>query len=229
MVKVREERAFWAHQLHAKVLNSIGAVILQSHVCERAVKGGLPNSIDEVMRLKHMLHQLEGAARSLLLDGSKDPFENVSADTQRTVLEFRERFPSAVLEYSFTGSGHRVPARLAATVNAVLLEAVFNAIKHGHATRIDIDLNVHPGSILLRVRDDGRGFDVRHVGEVSGESPPAHYGLSSMRQLAESAGGNLAISSVPRRGTQVTLHVPWSPSPSVHPKTERRTAKSHSV
>jgi signal transduction histidine kinase len=60
------------------------------------------------------------------------------------------------------------------------------------------------GSIVVRISDDGQGFDVDAVLGVEGQ----HYGLHIMRERAESFGGRLQVVSAPGRGSQVTVYVP---------------------
>jgi signal transduction histidine kinase len=85
-------------------------------------------------------------------------------------------------------------------VGAILVEAVRNAARHASAETIRIEGVITSESGRLIVSDDGRGFDSR-------ADYPGHFGLVGMRERAAAIGGNIAISSVPGRGT--TLHVVW--------------------
>jgi signal transduction histidine kinase len=61
------------------------------------------------------------------------------------------------------------------------------------------------GHVALRVRDDGRGFD---PAQLAARRSEGHLGLSMLRDLSESAGGELRVTSEPGRGTLVELEVP---------------------
>jgi signal transduction histidine kinase len=80
-------------------------------------------------------------------------------------------------------------------------EALNNIAKHAGARAVVITLEESATELVLRVRDDGRGFD-------SGKSFPGHLGLHSMRERAASVGGVILISSAPGQGTEVTIRVP---------------------
>jgi len=80
-------------------------------------------------------------------------------------------------------------------------EALNNIAKHAGARAVVITLEASTGELVLRVRDDGRGFD-------AGKSFPGHLGLRSMRERAASVGGVVVISSAPGQGTEVTIRVP---------------------
>lgn len=76
-------------------------------------------------------------------------------------------------------------------------EAANNAIKHGHATHISIELSAPGGKIQLCIRDDGTGFQP--------EMPTAEtgMGLQIMRYRANMIGARLDIESAPGIGTQI--------------------------
>lgn len=85
-------------------------------------------------------------------------------------------------------------------------EVLVNAAKHAEATRVVISLRESDGYILLKVQDNGVGFD------SSRASPAADmnggFGLFNIRERLRSIGGMLDIDSVPGRGTSVSITVP---------------------
>lgn len=88
-------------------------------------------------------------------------------------------------------------------------EAVSNAVKHGKASRIEIQLNCESGQLALAVKDNGVGFS-----EVTGGKG---MGLLTMNYRAAMIGGALLIRRLAGRGTVVlcTFH----PTPAkLHPK-----------
>jgi len=86
-------------------------------------------------------------------------------------------------------------------VYRVAQEALANAIRHANARRIDLDLRSDGGTLVLEVRDDGRGFD-------RSASRTDSLGLASMEERALSLGGRLEIASTPGRGSCVRLECP---------------------
>jgi len=200
---VREERAFWAHQLHAHLLNTIGAAIAQSQVCEAAVRGALPTSVDEVVRLREILRALEEATRTMVASAALP--RRLLPEVRRRVGAFAAAHPAVDIRLRTQGRS-RVSQRVTAATVIVLREALENAVRHGRPRTIEVDLVLEHGSMLLRVRDDGGGFDPA----VLDAAPDGRLrlGVAIMRQWAASLGGRLVLSSVPGRGTQLTLHLP---------------------
>jgi two-component system, NarL family, sensor histidine kinase NreB len=82
-------------------------------------------------------------------------------------------------------------------------EAATNAIKHGQARRIEIELRRESGQLLLSVRDDGMGFDAKTERDDG-------MGLSGMRYRAEMIGGKLTVEPGNGGGTIVTCAAPDS-------------------
>jgi signal transduction histidine kinase len=83
------------------------------------------------------------------------------------------------------------------------LEALTNAIKHGAATRIYIDLRFARDATHLVVVDNGCGMD---AGERA--RPGAHFGLQGIRERVNKLGGVLEIDSAPGGGTRLAVMVP---------------------
>jgi signal transduction histidine kinase len=81
-------------------------------------------------------------------------------------------------------------------------EAVGNAVKHGKARHITIELSYGPNEVRLRVQDDGSGFTVEHG------SPTGHFGLLDMRERAQSMGSQLKVKSEPGQGACISVNVP---------------------
>ena len=80
-------------------------------------------------------------------------------------------------------------------------EAVTNAVRHGKARHISVQLHVEAGRAQLAITDDGQGFDPRSV-------LPTSTGLKIMRFRAQIVGGYLTVDAVP--GAGATLRC-WCP------------------
>jgi signal transduction histidine kinase len=92
-------------------------------------------------------------------------------------------------------------------------EALANVRKHANASRVHVRLAQQDGGYLVRIEDDGDGFDPPEMLR----SAPGHLGLSSMRERAEMAGGWCKVHSVPGSGTTVDFWVPEGANRSFEP------------
>jgi|GEM_PF-2493968 len=86
-------------------------------------------------------------------------------------------------------------------------ESLNNAMRHGHAKKIDMRLETSRGRIRLAIRDDGSGFDLRRFASNSRRG----LGLHSMRTRASIIGGRLHI----RTGAHGTLVMLTAPRPAL--------------
>lgn len=94
----------------------------------------------------------------------------------------------------------------ALAVYRVLQEALANACRHGRGTRIVARLVASHPLLLLRVADDGQGFDPEaRLPEALGEK---RMGLWSMGERVRLLGGRLTIRSRPGHGTRIKAEIP---------------------
>lgn len=80
-------------------------------------------------------------------------------------------------------------------------EALGNAVRHAHPTRLSIQLAATPNHASLVITDNGSGMH-------EGARKPGHFGLVGMEERATRIGGSLTISSAPDTGTTVRVDVP---------------------
>lgn len=88
-------------------------------------------------------------------------------------------------------------------------EAVVNALRHSHATTIEVEVQYLRHFVRLFVRDNGCGINADAVRNAR----DSHQGLSGMRDRAKGIGAQLSIWSGPDAGTEVCIAVqftlPW--------------------
>jgi signal transduction histidine kinase len=97
--------------------------------------------------------------------------------------------------------GMRLDPPLETVLYRVAQEALANVAKHAGARQAMVSLSVQDGVARLAVRDDGAGFDVSRAARNGDRE---HFGLSSMRERVEMAGGSFQVRSRPGEGTTVT-------------------------
>ena len=91
-----------------------------------------------------------------------------------------------------------VPAEVQVALYRIAQEALANAIKHAHANAIDVSVQRQGDGVLLRIQDEGVGFEAASV-------RPENLGLNIMRERAEEIGARLRVDSVLKAGTVVEV------------------------
>ena len=84
-------------------------------------------------------------------------------------------------------------------VYRVVQEGLSNVAQHARAARVAVTLHRDGAATVLRIADDGRGFDPQR--------PAPGLGLTGMRERAGLAGGGLTVASAPGKGTTVELRL----------------------
>jgi signal transduction histidine kinase len=85
-------------------------------------------------------------------------------------------------------------------VLAIVQECLSNAIRHAHARHITISVCEDVAGFLLRVADDGQGFDEK--------TALVGFGLRAMRDRARLLGSQLHVESHPGKGTTISIIIP---------------------
>jgi signal transduction histidine kinase len=80
-------------------------------------------------------------------------------------------------------------------------EAVSNAGKHANASRVSVSISSQEGRVIVRIADDGDGFDVAARRRRRG------FGLVSMSERTRSLGGRLHLESTPGEGTVIEVAI----------------------
>ena len=97
-----------------------------------------------------------------------------------------------------------LPVETEALIFRTIQEGLRNASKHAHADHVRIRLQIARDKATTTIEDDGRGFEPGRPRNGHDE----HMGLDLLSDLADEAGGHLAVSSTPGHGTRLTLEVP---------------------
>jgi signal transduction histidine kinase/ligand-binding sensor domain-containing protein len=201
---VLAERLRLSHELHDTLLQSLVGVALQFD----AASGNLPPSSPTRQRLVHIRKQVEQYIR----------------DARRSIWNLRspmlskQDLPAALREsVARTTDGltiqsrimvHGTPCHAPAVVEQQLLcigqEAILNAMKHSHASQLEVELIYEGETVKLRVADDGCGFDPQR----SPDDLAGHFGLITMQERAEEAGGRFMLKTNIGEGTVIEAIFP---------------------
>ena len=199
-----DERRRWARELHDETLQGLGALRLSLSAARRgadpeAWRAALDDTIaeldTEIANLRGIISDVRPAALDELGVGAA--VEALADRTRSRGLNVELRID---LDYEAGRTTMRHDPDLETALYRIAQEAITNAVKHSGAESVTVDVEEADGSVTLRVRDDGQGFEESAMSRG--------FGLAGMRERVELLGGTLTVESAPRAGTTVTARLP---------------------
>lgn len=198
------ERARIAHDLHDAVSQKLFSLRLTAKAAAKLVDRDPARAATELAEVARLAAEAADELRTVVVELRPAALEEDGLiATLASQVQVLDRAHTATV--SFRADGVRaLPGAQEAALLRVAQEALHNALRHSGAKAVSVSLSATPTrGAVLRVTDDGRGFDpdtVRREGR--------HLGLVSMRDRAAAVGGTLHLESAPDRGTVVELEVP---------------------
>jgi len=198
------ERTRIAQDLHDTLLQGFLSASMQLHVANEQLPPDSPAK-PRVTRVLELMGQVIDEGRNAvrgLRANTADPLE-----LEQAFARIQEELPTAQeIDYQLTAAGTSRPLRQAIRdeVYRVGHEALINAFRHAHATKIEVEMQYTAKFFRVLVRDDGSGIDE----SVIKQGREGHWGLSGMRERSQEIGGKLKVWSRAGAGTEVELTIP---------------------
>ncbi|MGG7574670.1 GAF domain-containing sensor histidine kinase [Streptomyces sirii] len=197
------ERARLAHELHDAVAQKLFSLRLTAQAATALVDRDPARAKDELHQVAALAAEAADELRAAVVELRPAALdEDGLIATLRSQIQVLDRAHCA--RVTFAAQGVRVlPAAQEEAVLRVAQEALHNALRHSGAEHVEVTLSRNGHGALLRIADDGSGFDPKAVRRAG-----RHLGLVSMRDRAGGVGGKLTVESEPGKGTAVEMEVP---------------------
>jgi PAS domain S-box-containing protein len=198
------ERRRLARELHDRVGQSLSALNInldiisrESHALTPALRQRLDDSLGLVDSTLQSIENVMAELRPPLLDEY-----GLGAALGWHAEEFARRtgVRVAVADRDPAGSKNARP-EAAVALFRIAQEALNNVLKHAKATNVRLEVSATDEELILDVQDDGQGFELASARR-------GRWGMTTMRERAEAAGGQLHIASSPGEGTRIHARVP---------------------
>lgn len=195
------ERSRLARDLHDAVTQTLFSASLIAEVLPRLWDRDAEQGRARLEELRQLTRGALAEMRTLLLELRPTALtEAPLGDLVRQLTEAitgRARIP---VQYSKTGTCD-LPPPVQVALYRITQEALNNVVHHAGAGEIDVELRCSDTRVVLRVRDDGGGFDPASVSSD-------HLGVNIMRERAEAIGAAFDLESEVGHGTSITVQ--WS-------------------
>jgi ligand-binding sensor domain-containing protein len=204
---VFSERARVAREIHDTLLQSLVGVAWQLDTIRERPDASPDDMRHQISRLRARMEGFIREARESIWNLRSPAL--AEHDLPAALREAAEMLTAGSnIQFTLVVSGK--PSRLSPRIEQQLLrigqEAVNNAVRHACASTVTMELSYTSDSVLLRVSDDGRGFDPAFV--VRNENN--HWGLKSMEERMLEVGGHLSLVSRAGEGTTLEARAPLS-------------------
>ncbi len=200
-----EERYRLSREIHdglAQTLSFLGWHL--DHLTTLLTKGQLDKLADELATGQHMVREAYMNVREAI-DGLRLPGEHkgITVALQEQIVDFEER-TGIETSLEINAEPESLPAETELQLLRIVQEALVNVRKHACAQHVWVRLNdeTYNDRLILTIADDGCGFD------------PAlprgrkHLGMSTMRERAQSQGGDFSVVTGPKQGTRIRVTLP---------------------
>ncbi len=199
------ERRRLARELHDRVGQNLSALGLNLDAAlaslgadaPAGIRGRLEDSLVLVENTSQTIEEVMAELRPPLLEEY-----GLGAALQRHTDDFARRTGVAVSFDDAAKEGARsLRIEAAVALFRIAQEALNNVAKHAAAKQVRMALSLQGPDAVLSVVDDGRGFDPAVAARQQ------RWGMRTMRERAEAAGGRIDVASAPGKGTSVVVSV----------------------
>ncbi|MHB1132374.1 MAG: GAF domain-containing sensor histidine kinase [Chloroflexota bacterium] len=202
---VLEERDRIAREMHDGLAQVLGYLNLRLHAAAGMLSGGDVTSLRaELDSAAAVTQEAYADVREAILGlrTAPTPQHDLAATLNEYLRKYHQhsRIPTE-LTVDLDGDQTLSPAAEVQVIR-IIQEALTNVRKHARAHHAWVRLQSEAQCIRISIVDDGRGFQ---VGEAQRDG---HFGLQTMRERAESVGGQVTIESAPGAGTTVLVTIP---------------------
>jgi two-component sensor histidine kinase/streptogramin lyase len=200
ILRLQEVRQRIASDLHDDIGSALSSISISTQLVKKF-------SSQEEAKVNRLLNQINSTSRETLdsmsdivwaINPKNDSGYSIVAKMQRVATDLLE---SKGMHVTFTCDENfeRLKLGMEGRKNLFLIfkEAVNNASKHSSGHNINIELYLRNQKLVMKVEDDGKGFNV---------TPSAlGNGIESLKNRAHQLGGTLTIESLPGNGTSLIL------------------------
>lgn len=193
-----QDRNRIARDLHDSIIQDLFAIGLSlQSLSERVADDSSARLLDDsVDRLDEVVESL----RSYIYDLKTHTKPTLEQTLNATIDRYRSAYPNEII--TEVTEAVVVESLLFDQIELLLSESLSNALRHSGTGPIHVTLTTAESELILRVKDQGTGFDP--AARTKG------MGLAGMRDRVSRLGGELGIDSAPGKGATITISLPLS-------------------
>lgn len=196
-----QERKHLARELHDEMGQCLTAIQADAELIRDSSHGNsrIQTSAEAIINVSSRVYDVVHSMMHRLRPSILDNLGLVEA-IKEEMDAFKNRNPNIQCECKCAANLNNLDERTSINLYRIMQECLTNISKHAAATKVSIELSSTDKTILLKISDNGSGFDV---------NAPVHgLGLIGMRERVSSLGGGLILKTEANKGLTISIHVP---------------------
>ncbi|CAH2717394.1 Sensor histidine kinase LiaS [Neobacillus rhizosphaerae] len=198
---IEQERNRLARELHDSVSQQLfAASMMMSAINETKEQTENDREAKQLKLVEEMIHQSQLEMRALLLHLRPVALKNktLQEGIEELLIELSQK---VTMDINWKVEAFPLDKGIEDHLFRILQESVSNTLRHSKANKLEVLMVKRDDLVILRIVDDGVGFEVN-------EMKAGSYGMQNMHERAVEVGGTLKVISVKNKGTRLEVKVP---------------------
>lgn len=194
-----------ARDLHDEMGSTLSSIRFFSEFAKQQIGEEKPTVTPVLHRISDSASSLSESMQDIIwaMKTKNDQLDDLAARMTEFGLRLLEaRNMRLVTHINEDFSGKQLKPEQRRNIYLIFKEAVNNAAKYAEATEVELFLALKNGLLVMRIKDNGKGFETGSLTAGGGGN-----GLRNMELRASDIGGKVEIVSKPGKGTSVELRV----------------------
>lgn len=198
-----------ANEIHDNVLQNLFSISCGVYSLKKRAASLKPNIIEnELSSVQSSVNNAMAELREIIYGYSwkKKGTNNFLLDI-RSLIEANKRYHNVEIQFELKGNHEFLSIDHKTAFYRIVSEAIGNAIRHGNAKNISIEIDIESEGALLTIEDNGKGFNP----DILVSSTDIGMGVKNIYSLVHSLKGSIQINSGLGIGTAINIRVPAGP------------------
>ncbi|MGG3564768.1 sensor histidine kinase [Neobacillus rhizosphaerae] len=198
---IEQERNRLARELHDSVSQQLfAASMMMSAINETKQESENDREAKQLKLVEEMIHQSQLEMRALLLHLRPVALKNktLQEGMEELLIELSQK---VIMDINWKVEDFPLDKGVEDHLFRILQESISNTLRHSKASGLEVLLVKRDDFAILRIVDDGIGFEVN-------EMKAGSYGMQNMHERALEVGGTLKVISVKNKGTRLEVKIP---------------------
>ncbi|WP_406785495.1 sensor histidine kinase [Clostridium neuense] len=198
-LSILRERNRISREIHDSVGHTLSAVLIQlqalNYVVDKNNEQGISMISEMTSFVKNGIENVRRTVRKLK-PTDFDRYEGIFA-IEEMITKYK-KLTGAEIRLILSKEKRPLSSDESFISYRIVQEALNNAIRHGHASLIEVSIQFLEDKLYMRIKDNGVGTDKINKS----------FGITGMEERVKKLGGNLEVKSEKNKGFEVTVNIP---------------------